>query len=436
MTAVSHRRIAKGALALAASRAMVFMVPLAATPVFSRIFDDKTFGAWTILASLFSLLGVQDLGICSALRVRIAELQVSGDDTEARREFLSVFVLLLVGAIVASAVVWFLHPPVNFLGLLPAQSGAAYLAFSMGLISVASAPSFHTLYAYLETEWVAAADVIRAALQVLAAGLVYVTTARLVPSLIVFFSPWLLYVFHTYFIVLRRRNWRGIIGTPLRNWWAGRKVLEKLILDGMPFWALQLLNLTFGPVDVLLAGKFLGLAQTGSLGLVLRLLNVGYAVLGAAGWGYAGAYGLQYARGDYGWVKRTSAIATGLMVAAGLVATVGLVWLGEPVIRIWSGRTVAMPGVYFMAGIVFLTGGVGLLLLSVLQSIGRVGRVLVPLTVLAALKIGLAIVVIPIWHADGLLAVSSLCNLAVAGAAALELARLLRTPPAREVPSV
>lgn len=431
MTPLSQRRIAASALALAASRALVFLVPLIATPIFSRMFDDDTFGAWTILGSVFTLLSSQDFGICSAYRVRLAGLQVTGDDALARRQFLSIFAVIVAGAIILSAGIALVRPPIGLLGLPPADGLAAYIAIGMALIAVASAVPFHAMYAYLESEWVAASDVIRALLQIFAAGLIYLTTTGLVPCLVIFYSPWLLYVLIIYFILMYRRKWRGYRGSRLRDWWIGGRALRALTLEGLPFWVLQLLNLALGPLDFVLAGTFLGLAEAGSLGLVLRLVNVGYAFLGAVAWGYAGAYGLQYARGDYRWITKTISAKIGLMVALGILTTGALVMFGETVIRVWSGRVVAEHGVYLMSGIVFLTGGVGRLLLSVLQGIGRVGRVLLPLLLCTGFKIGAAIVLIPHWHADGLLAASSLANLAVAAVAAFQLAVLLRASPDR-----
>ncbi len=410
---------------LGASRTLVFLVPLIATPIFSRIFDARTFGAWTILGSLITLLSAQDFGICSALRVHLAELQVAGDQDAARNEFHSVFAVILVTAVVLSALLLALHPNVSFLGVPMRFRTATYAAIIIGLVSVSAAVPFQALYAYLDAHLVAASDVVRALLQIVAALVIYATTRNILLCLVVFYAPTVGYIYLSYELLRRRRSWRNPYKNGVHTWWVGARRMRRLAVDGIPFLALSVLNLALGPLDLLLAGRYLGLVEAGSLGLVMKLVNVGYAFLGAISWGYVGAYGMEFMNQNYAWIRKTIVVQIAAMVVLGIVATVALVLFGESVVHLWSGRVVAERGLYLLAGIVFLSGGINRLLLSVIQGVGRVGSIIVPLTVCALAKIWIAVSLIPNFRADGILLATTITNLMVAAVAFVQLRRLL-----------
>lgn len=425
MAAVTHRGVAKGALILGASRVLVFLVPLIATPIFARIFDARAFGAWTVLGSLITLLSAQDFGMCSALRVRLIRRQIAGEGEIARREFYSVFAAILATAIFLSAVILALRPSVRVLGVSGEYSAATYAAAIIGLISVSAAAPFQALYAYLDTQWVALSDVIRALFQILAALIVFVTTRSLFWSLIIFYAPTLVYILLNYEFLRRRRGWRNPFGRSIGTWWIGSENIRKMAIEGLPFLALTILNIALGPLDLLIAGRYLGLTEAGSLGLVLKLVNVGNAFLGAISWGYVGAYGIQFMNQNYAWIKKTIVIQTGIMCIVGMCAIFALVLFGEPIIHIWSGRIVAQRGIYLLAGTVFLSGGINRLLLTVIQGIGRVSRIILPLTICVILKIWGAILLAPHLGANGILLATTATNVVVAGVVVVQLVGLL-----------
>ena len=425
MAALTHRGVAKGALILGASRVLVFLVPLVATPIFARIFDARAFGAWTVLGSLITLLSAQDFGLTSALRVRLIRRQVAAEGEIARREFYSVFATILAMAIFLSALTLALRPSVRALGVPREYSAATYAAVVIGMISVSAAAPFQALYAYLDTQWVALSDVIRALFQIVAALIIYATTRSLIYSLIIFYAPTILYILLNYEFLRRRRGWSKPFGRSIKTWWIGSENIRRMVVEGLPFLALSILNIALGPLDLLIAGRYLGLSEAGSLGLVLKLVNVGNAFLGAISWGYVGAYGIQFMDQNYAWIKKTIVIQTGIMCIVGLCAIFAMVLFGEPVIHFWSGRIVAQRDIYLLAGLVFLSGGINRLLLTVIQGIGRVGRIIVPLTICVLLKIWGAISLAQHFGANGILLATTATNFVVAGIVVTQLVGLL-----------
>lgn len=426
MTTIIHRRVAKGALILGASRVLVFSVPLIATPIFARIFSPRAFGAWTVLGSLVTLLSAQDFGLCSALRVRLAKYQVTRDDEIARKEFYSVFAAIVATALFLSGLILTIRPDITFMGVPQKYSAATYAAITIGMISVSAAAPFQALYAYLDTQWVALADVIRALFQIFASLLIYATTRNLLFALIIYYAPTAIYIALNYEFLRRRRAWKSPVKSAIQTWWIGSQRIRRMAAEGLPYLALSILNIALGPLDLLIAGKYLGLSEAGSLGLVLKLVNVGYAFLGAISWGYVGAYGIQFMQKNYSWIRKTIATQIGVMGIVGLLATAALVVFGEHVIHFWSGRVVAQRGIYLLAGLAFLSGGVNRLLLTVIQGIGRVGRSIVPLTICALLKIWAAVSLVPYMGASGILLATVITNCVVCGIVLLQLTNLLQ----------
>lgn len=340
------RAVAAGILASLGGSAMGMVAPLVVTPLAFGYLGAQRYGLWMAVTSLTSMSLFADLGLGNGLLTRLAALHGTDDRPAAAREVSSAYAMLtglaaalLAGlALAADLVDWprVLHvtdPPVA------ADARALVLVcFGAFLANIPLALVQRVQYAHQQ---VVQSNLWQAGGAVLSVALVWAAVAGEAPPVLVVAAAVSAVPLANLANSVCYFGWQD---PTLRPRWSqvDRRTSAALLRLGLAFFGLSVLTSVGLNIDAFLVNRVLGLEEAANYAVVARLFSVLALVVTLVNLPLWPANGEAMARGDLGWVRRSSRRM--MLLSAGAVAMPGLALVawGNEVLRLWV-RSAQLP---------------------------------------------------------------------------------------------
>ena len=333
------KRLASGILTSLVSRGAAAVAPLLLIPITLHYLGSQIYGLWMAVGALASMALWADLGLGNGLLTKLTPCQAAGDWALARKLVSTAYAALVPVACVLTALLWSLA---NFIPwsqifnvtdpkLDPTARTVALICLSAFLFNIPLSLVQRVQYAYQQ---VAQSNLWLAAGSFLTVGLTWAAvTARLEPTAVIGVAvsgPVISNIANSIWVYTRSgRRLRPRLD------FVDRSVIIGLYRLGGQFFALSIITSAAINADNLVIAQSLGLAAVTeyavpaklfmALGLMVTLVNLPL-------WP---ANGDALARGDYSWVRKTTARMTLLSGAAVLLPALALFLLGDRILTTW-----------------------------------------------------------------------------------------------------
>jgi O-antigen/teichoic acid export membrane protein len=346
-----------GAVSLVSSQGLGAVIGMLITAVIVRYFSPEEFGLWSLLMSLTGIFAGLDLGFGNALRNKLAQLSVfEGPEREEGRVcFLAIFYTFLPIAVLLSIVMVMLRQFVPWgalfnssnVNIIQEGSWLFIVGGVLSLINVAFMFNNAGFFGYQESHITAFYGFTsRVCILLMVVLLVYLHLPFFFISTM-FFVIVLLFSIISFFIFLRRRNWKIVA---LRYKVIIQKVKE-MWRKSAQFTILQILSVIYVSIDLFLISKLLGLPAVGDYALVKRI----YLLIGCFHFAFLmpiwSAYTEAVTLGDFAWVRKVMRKSALYTVLAFIVATIFFTIFGSSFIYLWTGKHITNIFLYFLLGL-------------------------------------------------------------------------------------
>ena len=333
------RRLVSGVLAAVVSRGVGAVAPLLLIPITLRYLGPQVYGLWMAVGALAGMALWADLGLGNGLLTKLTPCYSSGDWALARKYVSTAYAVLLPIALVLTALLWSLAGTIPWSGLFNVSDPkldstartVALICLSAILINIPLSLVQRVQYAYQQ---VAQSNIWQAAGTILSVGVAWAAvSAGLAPTIVIAAAvsgPIISNIANSLWVYSRT-------GRPLspRLSSVDRSVIATMFRLGGQFFVLSIITSVALNADNLIIAHSLGLAAVTAyavpvkmfmaLGLMVTLINLPL-------WP---ANGDALARGEYGWVRKTTARMTLLSGAAVLLPALALFLFGDRVLSTW-----------------------------------------------------------------------------------------------------
>ena len=336
------RRLLEGALSATASKAAVLLTNALAIPITIRYLGTESFGVWTTISTLLSMLLVLDFGVANSLTNFISEAYAREDREHASTYATTAMGIMTVAAMliaVSGCLIWPMmhwdrifhlsaHGPSE--ALVSRAVAAAFVVFLLGL-PASLAPKILGGYQELRSAslFQAVGSVFNLLLLIVLArrhaGLVALTTAS-AGALVLGNYLCLVWIwfFHKPWLAPRPRHLSRI---------AARRVMR----SGGELFILQIAALVVFNSDNLVVAHFLGPVEVASYSVTWRLVSyaaIAQTLIAPALWP---AFSEAFSRNDLPWIRRTYYRTLRLTTGVAFGFTLVLAVAGRAMIAIWAG---------------------------------------------------------------------------------------------------
>ncbi|MEH0972531.1 lipopolysaccharide biosynthesis protein [Micromonospora sp. CPCC 205546] len=328
-------------------KAVGLVAPLLITPVAFEHLGPQRYGLWMAVMSLTSMALFADFGLGNGLLTRLARLHATGDRRAAAREVAGAYALLgaLAAALLAvlvgtvRVVPWPALLNVTDPAVARDTRAVVLLCFGAFLVNIPLGLIQRVQYAHQQVAqsnlWQAGGSLVSvglvlAAVAVDAASVLVVAAAVLAVPLVNLGNSICYFGFQERALRPRRREVR-----------AG--VARGLLRLGARFFVLSVLSSVVLNVDGFLVGQVLGLEAAAKYAVVLRMFSLLALFVTLVNLPLWPANGEALARGDVAWVRRTTWRMGWLSAGAVLLPGLGLVALGNDVLRLWVPAAAPAP---------------------------------------------------------------------------------------------
>ncbi len=325
-----------------AVRGVGVLAGLVTVPLLLDFLGKERFGLWTAITTLVTWATLFDLGLSNGLGNLISRAHGRDDPAEARDAFATAFVCLLLVALVLGVAVAVALPVVPWSSFLGAKGivdestvrwsvAAALGSFLVGL-PLATVPQVYA--GYQRTYVTNAFSLVGTVVGVVA----LVTAIRLgasMPVLVLCLSS-VGVVGAGLALLFARRAFPWI---RVRLVHLSRSALNALAARSVPIFLFQIGALMVNEAQVLILARRSGLSTVADYAVVLRLyvVIVGLIQLGTSS--FLPPLREAHDRGDRAWALRAFRHLRMFRMAMAVVGALGLVVVGDLVLRVWLGRS-------------------------------------------------------------------------------------------------
>lgn len=353
-----NKNIFIGSLSLVGSTSVTVAVGFVMAGVLARYFSPEEFGLWTILMSLNGILiSGFDFGFGNALRNKLAEFYGKGGIFFQKGQvyFFAIFYWFIFNAIIIGLffalarhfLPWgvLFHTTDPYLidvGSILFTIGGAILAFNLAFNIYTSG-----FFGYQESHWNALANSLSKTGLLIFSIISILLKFSFFSINILLFSINIISSIIAFLTFLRVRRWRWQ-WISIGDIWIKVKELWK---PSVQFAALQIFSVILLNADYFIVSKLSGLEIVGDYFLVKRI----YLVLASFHFALIlpiwSAYTEAIEKQDFEWVIQTlrkSATYTLFIFISGII---GMLFLGEWIIYIWTAKRVHSPSLFIWLGI-------------------------------------------------------------------------------------
>ncbi|WP_327031946.1 lipopolysaccharide biosynthesis protein [Micromonospora ureilytica] len=331
--------LARGIVSSLAGKMVGLAAPLLITPLAFRSLGAERYGLWMAVTSLTSMALFADFGLGNGLLTRLARLHGIGDRRAAAREISSAYAILgalsvLLLVVLVGTLRWVPWPTLlNAVDPAVARDArpVVLLCFGAFLVNIPFALIQRVQYAQQQVTqsnlWQAGGSLVSVAL--VYSAVISEADPVLVIAAAVLAVPLVSLANSVYYFGRQARELRprpGLVRVP---------VARGLLRLGTRFFLLSLITSVVLNLDSFLISRVLGLPAAATYAVVVRmfaLLTLFVTLVNMPLWA---ANGEALARGDLAWVRRTTARMVALSATVVALPGVGLVFLGNDVMRLW-----------------------------------------------------------------------------------------------------
>lgn len=338
-----YRRIVLSILTSIVSRFVTTIVSLAMVPIALGYLGKEQYGLWAAINAFVPWVALFDLGLVAGLVNPIAEAHGRDDRTAARTCFSTAFTVLLAIAAVLGVAALVGLPRASSLDLFPVPSGLtagaarATLVVALGLFLAAmplnTVPQVYAGYqrAYVATSFTAVAAVFSLGLFIVA-----VQTRASLPAVVGAANSAALMAggMSLAFLWLRDMTWlrprRRDVSTP---------ALRRLLATSVPLYLFQIGSLLVNQTQHLILARRAGLATVAEYDILFKIyvLTIGLITLSTSS--FAPTFREAFERNELGWMRRSFWHLVRLRMLVASAACLAILALGNPLMRLWLGRT-------------------------------------------------------------------------------------------------
>ena len=345
----SSERNRRAALTMAvgfASRTVGIVASLVSVPILLRYLGVEFYGVWLTIMAGSAWLALVQFGIAPSLVNRLSALDSGAPADRASLVSTAWWLEIVIAgaALIPLAVLYNLAPWHSLFNLPPGQMAddaravTAIVWLGLAVSLPASLPAA-VLRAAQEGYTVSILEMMGALARLAAIVVVVVVDAGVVALAIAYTLAGLsssaaaaVYVF--------ARRFRDALPS-IRH--VSLRVAGSLLSTGSGFTMIAVAAIVISYTDVIVITQVLGPASVPAYAIAYTLLQVFVGlemlVLDAAWPGYVEAA----ARGDHRWIRTTHRRLTRLFLVGPCVFAIGLIVLGQPLIRVWAGADVVPP---------------------------------------------------------------------------------------------
>ncbi|MFG1779350.1 lipopolysaccharide biosynthesis protein [Micromonospora sp. NPDC049051] len=349
------RALVTGIASSLGGKAVGLVAPLLITPVAFNDLGAQRYGLWMAVTSLTGMALFADFGLGNGLLTRLARLHATGDRQAAAREIASAYAMLgalavgLLAVLVATvrAVPWPTLLNVTDPAVARDTRAVVLLCFGAFLANIPLGLIQRVQYAHQQ---VAQSNLWQAGGSVVSVGLVFAAVAADAAPVLVVGAAVLAVPLVNLGNSICYFGWQNRPLRP-RPRHVRRAAAHGLLRLGVRFFALSVLSSVVLNIDGFLVGRVIGLEAAANYAVVLRMFGLLALFVTLVNLPLWPANGDALARGDVSWVRRSTRRMVLLSAGVVLLPGLGLVLLGDEVLRLWvrSAELAPVPGALLVA---------------------------------------------------------------------------------------
>jgi O-antigen/teichoic acid export membrane protein len=433
-----YRRIVLTTATAMAARAIGALIGLVTVPLLLSFLGKERFGLWTAITTLVTWATLFDFGLSNGLVNLVSRAHGRQDEEEARQVFSTAFLALSVVAAVLGVAAVVAVPLVPWSRLLAARGVADEVtvrwsvtaALAAFLVSLPLA-AVSQLYAGYQKSYVTNALGLVGSVAGLGLLVAAVRADATMPVLVLCLSAMGL-VAPLLALVLARRALPWI---RIRARHASRAALQALTARSVPIFLYQLGALAVNETQVILLARRADLATVADYSIVLRVYLVIISLIQLGTASFVPTFREAYERGDRAWALRAFRHLQRLRMALALAGGVGMMLLGNWLLRVWLHREDVRfgPGAWAALAALLLGAVWGTAYVEFLWIMDRLWPLVTLVLANGAVTVALTWVLAPAHGVQGALVASAAFTLAISSWVLPVLARPLLVPegPAR-----
>jgi len=349
-----------GSSSIYGAKIISIIVGLVSVPIGLHYFGPVRYGIWAIISSIIAYLNISNLGIPTATAVLTAKTSESFEREAILRR--SLFLLLIISAVVLSVVlgiVYFYPNWVGVLGKIPLnfQNEAAEAAITISILFLLNVPLTVFSAGFIGLQkvyW----EQFYISLTTIAGLLALILTVLLEGNLVTlalfrgFATLFISIVCALHFLFAHselRQKSDKLIGREFSN--------KPILISGIRFFTIGIAAMVVWNTDNLVISHFIGPKAVTPYAVTFKLFVMAFSIFMSVNSAILPMYGKAASLKQWDWIQRTYEKSTQLLPIIG-----GLIWIGSvaflrEIIYIWVGAE-AYSGIL----VVFALGGYGYLL--------------------------------------------------------------------------
>ena len=339
------QRVAFAFLASLGARVITVITNFAMVPLLVNHLGEERYGVWLTLNSLIAYLAFADFGLGNGLLNAVSEARAR-DDKELARQYISSAFFMLIGLAAAAGLFFlvFVFPWVPWSAvfsthseLATSEAAPATLVFIvLFLVQVPFTIVQRVNLAYQEGHW---NGIFQAAGSLLGLASVFlsVTLGAALPWIVLSLIGAPLLSMAVNWVNLFRCNRRDVSPSPR---FVNKVAVKRLIRLGGLFFGLQIAVAVGFSSDYIVAAQVLGPEAVTQLGVPSQMFNLVLSILSMFFLPFWPAYAEALVRGDHVWIRLWVIRSFKIALAFAGPVLVGMVLLGENLLRWWVGEAV------------------------------------------------------------------------------------------------
>jgi O-antigen/teichoic acid export membrane protein len=326
------------------ARVSSMLMTIVSVPLTLNYLGPERFGLWMTVTSVITMLAFADFGIGNGLLTVVAEAMGRDDQIAIRRYISSAFAILVLIAVLISAVFFlFIFPSVDWAHVFNVHSPAARADAgpAIAMLVACFASSIAALIVpraqlalqqgFVNNLWVTIG------LFVTLAGIWAVASAHgsvALLILVMFGTPVVAAVING--IIFFQRNERYRPSWPLVD----AAAMKRILSTGLLFVVMQVGTSISFASDKLIIARLLGAEAVAAYSVYERVFGVGANLMLVMLLPIWPAYAEAWVRKDRAWVRKT--LKRSLMLSIGISTAFGaaIVWLGPLIVSLWTRKDV------------------------------------------------------------------------------------------------
>jgi O-antigen/teichoic acid export membrane protein len=414
-----YRRIVLTTASSMAVRAVGLVAGLVTVPLLLGYLGKEQFGLWTAITSIVTWATLFDLGLSSGLVNLVARAHGREDQAGAREAFATALVALVAvaaGLAILAGVFLPLVPWSSLLGargILPDEAvrwsvAAALAAFLIGL-PLGAVPQ---VYAGYQKTYVVNAFNLLGTILGLAVLVAAVLGRASMPALVLCLSAGGLLASSLALVYARK----ALPWVQVRIAHVSRNALLELTSRSIPIFLFQLGALAVNETQVIILARRSGLSTVTDYAVAFRLYAVTSSLIQLGTASFVPPLREAYERGDRAWALRAFRNLQVIRLAMAGVGGLGLVVLGNLVLRLWLGRTDMSfgPGVWISFAVLLLASVWGAAYSEFLWIMDRIWPLVVMVLMNGLITIGMTWWLAPEYGVKGAVVATTVFTVAIA----------------------